>query len=246
MPEVFATGPQLWVKQPRTQMYQPYWGGRVSAALVNALHKRDLSGLTTDQLLVLLLAEIVVPQADGTRLPRSTTPAPGVHHLGRVLAPLQIAALRRHFRAVRDAGMLTTDDHQVVGQRDGIYCEPVALFLQKSLSDDLSMVLGSPVSPSYTWVFRYRTGARLDRHVDRPQCRWNVSLCLDADSEGQVDWPLCFDVDGRDVRVNLQLGEAVLYSGTETPHWRRELTGHPSVTMAFLHYVDPGFVGGRN
>jgi hypothetical protein len=129
--------------------------------------------------------------------------------------------------------------------RDGIYCEAVTLFLQQSLIAVLAPLLPRRPVASYTWVVRYRPGAVLERHTDRPQCRWNVSMCVDRESEQGLpgDWPLWFQLDEGTQRVDLGLGDAVLYSGTETAHWRERLPEQSAVTMALFHYVEDGFKG---
>jgi hypothetical protein len=242
-----ADRPVLWVPQGATGTYQPLWAGealtidRVQAALAGG----DLTDLSEDELLLLLLGEVLLPpdaDSGGSAVP---PPLQGVAHLGRVMSGLQIAAVRHHFRRLRRAGYFQTDHEQVVDRRDGMYCEAVSMFLQRALTSWIGAVTGQKVMPSYTWVMRYRPGAALERHTDRPQCRWNVSLCLDAENDRSdlLDWPIFFDVGGSVRSVNLQMGEAVLYSGTDTPHWRHPLGADEAVTIVFLHYVNADFKG---
>jgi hypothetical protein len=119
------------------------------------------------------------------------------------------------------------------------------MFLQHPLVPWVARVTGETVIPSFTWLMRYQAGAILGRHRDRPQCRWNVSLCVDSENESRdtVDWPLFFKVDGAVRAAYLETGEGVLYSGTETTHWRDQLGKDEAVSFIFLHYVNDGFRG---
>jgi hypothetical protein len=246
----FPSSPTIWVANPSTGLQQPVWGGAAlpDDRLIALIEGRggDLAATTAEERLFLALAELLVPRDRRDATP--STPARGIVKLGRVLAPLQIAALRRHYRSLRLAGYFDTDDTQVREMRDGTYCEYVSLLFQNALVPALSAALRRSILPSYTWVYRYRPGAVLERHVDRPQCRWNVSLCLDLERDDTdiVDWPLFFEVDGERLGVNLQMGEAVLYSGTDTPHWRERSGERDPMTMAFFHYVDVDFAGSRD
>jgi hypothetical protein len=163
-----------------------------------------------------------------------------------VLNPMLIAAARAHFRRMYDAGYFEEDALQCPGMRDGLYCDVVGLLLQRELSPLIAEVVGEPVEPTYTWVKRYRPGAVLTRHTDRPQCRYNVSLAIDAEPESTREhaWPLWIDDRGTAHAARLGLGDAVVYSGTDTPHWREPL-GPGSATMALLHYVATDFHGPR-
>jgi hypothetical protein len=247
-----GAGPVLWVGGPRTHVYLPYWAGpEITFELVEHVRRRQApEALAAEQRLVLLLAQILIPADEA----RAAEPGPAPGHLrehgyvgmGPVVPPLFLAAVRRHFRALRHAGFFLTDEAQVVGQRDGMYCDALAMFLQHALAGLGSRLSGGTLEPTYTWTYRYRPGAVLGRHTDRPQCRWNISLCVDTEDEGdQVDWPLRFQDGGEERSVNLQMGEAVLYSGTDTEHWRERLTGPHGVTFCLFHYVDPGFQGRR-
>jgi hypothetical protein len=168
--------------------------------------------------------------------------------LRSILSPLTIAAARRHFRRLRRAGLFVTDEEQVVGLRAGLYSELSSLHWQAQLAPLLNELVPSRAEPSYTFVMRYAAGAVLKRHTDRPQCKWNVSFCIDMEPRDapQDAWPFFLDVDGRVVEVRLGVGDAVVYSGTDTPHWRDALGPGRAVWMCFFHYVDASFEGTRD
>ena len=87
-------------------------------------------------------------------------------------------------------------------------------------------------------MLRYQPGAVLRRHVDRAQCRWNVSFCVDIEAaDDEAPWPLHIGA-GAGQAVHLGIGDAVVYCGTDVPHWREPLPDGKFVTVCLFHYVD--------
>ncbi len=92
---------------------------------------------------------------------------------------------------------------------------------------------GDKVLPTYSYARLYGHGEALRQHEDRDACELSLSLNLDADEP----WPIWFkSPDGRAVSVAQQPGDAVMYLGCQTPHWREPYTGQ-GCTQVFLHYV---------
>ncbi|MDH6131283.1 hypothetical protein P3T37_000652 [Kitasatospora sp. MAA4] len=253
--EFSSERPIVWVEDPRRGTLAPLWcGGTWGPELRRvAVEGADPRILPPGSLRPLQLAGVLLPRSD------RTAPAPGaveavgtagsggqrVGVLRDLFSPLFLAALRRHFRRLRAEGYFRPDQEQVVDRRDGVYCDSLTLFLQHQLTATVAGWTGRAVRPSYTWVMAYRPGAVLQRHRDRPQCRTNVSFCVDADPEGpRADaWP--FYVEGPDGGLPIQLGvgDAVMYSGTDQDHWRDALAEDRQVTVCLLHYVDADFTG---
>jgi hypothetical protein len=220
----------------------------VARAILRGDHAR-LGELPRNLRQRLALADILVPQASADTAhwdPSSTRTQlqeQGFVVMRDILSPLQVAALRKYYRELRAAGFFHLDRHQVPLGRDGVYCEAVSLFFQQELGRVLNTVLPSPVRPTYTWFFRYRSGAILERHVDRPQCRWNVSVALDYERlvSSEDAWPIYVASGGETHEVRLGIGDALVYSGTDTPHWRDALPRQIAAASVWLfHYVEDG------
>jgi hypothetical protein len=247
--------PVLWVGSPRTGVHLPYWPppAVVDSLLAPGRHTGECApadAYATDERTALVLAEVLLPREPPASDPATgrVVRADGIRHiaLGRLVPPLFLAAIRRYYRALRLAGYFTTDTVQVVGKREGIYGDPVAMFLQSALAAFAGRAVQRTLLPSYTWSYRYLPGATLERHRDRPQCRWNISLCVDTDApDDRVSWPLHLQEDRGPCALPTELGEAVLYSGTDTWHWREPLDSPHAVTFSLFHYVEPGFEGKR-
>ena len=103
--------------------------------------------------------------------------------------------------------------------------------------------------PTYTYTRAYKKGDVLRRHKDRPSCQISTTLHL-----GGNEWPIYIDPTGADNvideykgilkpnapqgnRVDLKVGDMLVYSGCELEHWREAFEGNVCV-QTFLHYND--------
>jgi hypothetical protein len=92
--------------------------------------------------------------------------------------------------------------------------------------------VGEKLYPTYCYARWYKTGAELKPHVDAGPCEVSVSLNLMGDT-----WPINFTKpDGSTVSVSLSPGDAVIYRGTKSCHWRDTFDGKECLQV-FLHYV---------
>ena len=103
--------------------------------------------------------------------------------------------------------------------------------------------------PTYTYTRAYKKGDILKRHKDRPSCQISTTLHLGGDQ-----WPIYIDPTGADNvvdeykgihkpnapqgnRVDLKVGDMLVYRGCELEHWRELFEGNVCV-QTFLHYND--------
>ena len=106
---------------------------------------------------------------------------------------------------------------------------------------------GLELIPTYTYTRLYEKGNILKRHKDRPSCEVSTTLHLGGD-----EWPIFLDPSGQDfvmdeyknihkpgapkgVRVDLKVGDMLIYSGCELEHWREPFQGNVC-SQVFLHY----------
>jgi hypothetical protein len=88
--------------------------------------------------------------------------------------------------------------------------------------------------PTYSYARYYRKGETLEKHTDRPACEVSITLHLGSD---RTPWPIYFTKpNGEVVSVELKAGQAVIYLGIISEHWRDEFKGQEYVQV-FLHYV---------
>ena len=106
---------------------------------------------------------------------------------------------------------------------------------------------GLELIPTYTYTRLYEKGNILKRHKDRPSCEISTTLHLGGD-----EWPIFLDPSGGDfvineqkqtikpgapkgVRVDLKVGDMLIYSGCDLEHWREPFQGN-ICSQVFLHY----------
>ena len=106
---------------------------------------------------------------------------------------------------------------------------------------------GLKLTPAYTYARIYKNGDVLKRHKDRFSCEISTTLNLGGDN-----WPIYLDPTGannilnekknlikpnapKGIKVDLQAGDMLIYSGCELEHWRNKFKGKECI-QAFLHY----------
>jgi len=106
---------------------------------------------------------------------------------------------------------------------------------------------GMDLVPTYSYTRLYEKGNILKRHKDRPSCEISTTLHLGGD-----EWPIFIDPTGGDfvidkhkntikpgapkgVRVDLKVGDMLIYSGCDLEHWREPFQGNVC-SQVFLHY----------
>lgn len=113
---------------------------------------------------------------------------------------------------------------------------------------------GKRLFPTYTFSRWYVPGEKLALHLDRPSCEISATVTLGFD--GDV-WPIYIgepsyeptefefeDFDKNRVfcknvsRIDMNIGDAMIYRGCEMYHWRDEYTQGQWQAQVFLHYVD--------
>ena len=104
--------------------------------------------------------------------------------------------------------------------------------------DEVSNIVGCKLLPTYSYGRVYEKGHFLPFHKDRPACEISLTVHL----HGDTSWPFyIINPQGLPIEVDLQPGDAVLYLGTISHHWRLEYTGK-NYSQVFIHYVREGGV----
>ena len=98
----------------------------------------------------------------------------------------------------------------------------------------MSEVLEEPMFPTYSYARIYANEEVLEKHIDRHACEVSVTLHLGNDG---TDWPIYFTKpNGEEISYTLKPGQAAIYLGMISPHWRDAFKGQEYVQV-FLHYV---------
>lgn len=249
-------GDMVWIKDPAYDALQPFWLGPELSLLLSGARPGDPAPplLSPHMRRVLIMADVLVP--DDYAFPRRKQWAEvvsiasprfqqrGYAPVGGLIHPFHIAALRRYYRHQVRSGRLHLGDDQSPF-RYVSYNNPVARFFHRQLAPAVTAIAGEPVKPSYVYLASYQPGAILEKHTDRAQCEFSITLCLDYSPEPRnaTPWPLHLHTEAGIVTVYQALGDALFYRGCQLPHSRNPLPeGHTS-TSIFFHYVREDFAG---
>ena len=138
------------------------------------------------------------------------------------------------------------DDEQIPGAYSK-YGDWVMETLLQYMRPVMKAKTGLELIPCYSYTRLYEKGNILKRHKDRSSCEISTTLHLGGDP-----WPIFLDPSGanfvidefkqiikpgapKGVRVDLKVGDMLIYSGCELEHWREPFEGNVC-SQVFLHY----------
>ena len=248
-------GTLVWIKDPGLGTVLPFWLGRELADVLSSVKPGDPPPEIPAQVRsVLRMAGVLVsPNYNDEMRSRWAEKVSDLQAAFRqkkyvpiagLIHPFHLAALRRYYRGLIRTGKMSLGDTQT-SRRYVSHNEPVARFFHHQLNNAVAAIVGEPVKPSYVYVASYQSGAELEKHTDREQCEFSISLCLDywPEPRNETPWPLKLQTESGEVAIYQGIGDGLLYRGRELPHWRDRLSeGHTS-TSIFFHYVPASFAG---
>ena len=116
------------------------------------------------------------------------------------------------------------------------YSDTAMETLLEALKVKMEKETGYKLNETYSYARIYKTGDVLHRHKDRYSCEVSTTLHLGGDP-----WPIYLDPTGKQgqagVKVELEPGDMLLYSGCALEHWREAFPGK-DCAQVFLHYND--------
>lgn len=100
-------------------------------------------------------------------------------------------------------------------------------------TNEVTKAVGQTVLPTYCYARLYKHGEILHPHTDRPSCETSLTVHLGGDK----DWAIWITKpNGEEISITLQPGQAVMYKGMISRHWREAFQG-TEYAQVFLHYV---------
>jgi hypothetical protein len=249
-------GTTAWIPRSDTDSLLPFWlSPRLEETLADVALEGSLNSKLRDEDLSILIAagllqtDELVEQQQKHWLGVIARNAEVFHErnyapIRNLIHPFHVAALRRYFRHMIRKGMIWLGDEQC-SRRYGAHNESVARFFHHHLAKTVSAVVGETVKPSYVYSACYVSGAELKKHIDREQCEFSVTFCLDFSPEPdkETPWPIRLDTPQGPASVSQALGDGLVYRGTRVPHYRDVLAEGRTSTSIFFHYVPEGFTG---
>ena len=258
--ELFAgfalQGTIAWVRDANASSLFPFWLGSGLEALVKDLRPNEpipdsfpaFARNILEGAGILVSGESIgQPRGDRADAQQKATTLfqdKGYALVSGLIHPFHIAALRRYYRHRIRTGTIQLGDGQS-SRRYVAYNDSVARFFHRQIARAVSEIAGEPVKPSYVYMASYLSGAELKKHVDREQCEFSVTLCLDYSPEPAVatPWPICLQTPSSTVTVYQSIGDGLAYRGARLPHYRSKLGEGQTSTSIFFHYVAADFTG---
>jgi hypothetical protein len=109
----------------------------------------------------------------------------------------------------------------------------------------LESILGRKLNNTYYYDRFYFPEQELTKHIDRDACE--ISVTVHISTSIKEAWPICIETpDGRNVSLDLEPGDGMIYKGCERPHWREPMPGKKKTWwnkkedyyhQIFFHYV---------
>jgi hypothetical protein len=106
------------------------------------------------------------------------------------------------------------------------YCDLLCELLLVKLQEFVEKNTGLKLSPTYSYTRIYSKGDELKKHTDRIDCEISATLNVGGDM-----WPIFM----KDKKINLDIGDMVIYKGCDIEHWREPFKGE-ICTQIFFHY----------
>lgn len=148
------------------------------------------------------------------------------------LSKQEIDLTRNYFIMKHRSNTKDFDDEQLKNSTCDSYwygdplAESFLLTKLKQIQEETNIEL----NPTYGFARVYTYLAELEKHIDRPECEISVTVMVGSCGE---PWPIY--IDGN--KIDLEIGDAAIYLGCESEHWREEFKGDWHAQF-FLHYVD--------
>ena len=140
-----------------------------------------------------------------------------------------ISPFTEYFGRWNDAQVPNTYSH---------YADIVMETLLQKVKPVMEKHTGLKLSETYSYARIYKKGDILARHKDRYSCEISTTLNLGGDP-----WPIYLDPTGKKnqagIKLTLDKGDMLIYSGCDLEHWREEFTGK-DCGQVFLHYNKAG------
>lgn len=119
-----------------------------------------------------------------------------------------------------------------VSNAPAVYMYPLFVNLLHSKIFFMNDLIGEKLYPTYSYARWYQRGAELKPHVDNESCEISVTLNLGGDT-----WPIYMTAPSGEIcEIVLTPGDAVVYRGMRSEHWREKFAGTECIQV-FLHYV---------
>jgi hypothetical protein len=161
----------------------------------------------------------------------------GYVHIEGFLDPAMVQIMSQYFENKLRRGDWV-EGHEGAEQASKLFCyaDPLTEAVLLAACSEVGNICGKELLPTYSYSRIYQPGDELKPHVDRPSCE--VSVTVNIANKGEVS-PIYMKYGGNEPAVCiLNPGDAVIYKGCKTSHWRNPTLEGQLTVQFMLHYVD--------
>ena len=127
------------------------------------------------------------------------------------------------------------EEHQVEGSA-ARYWYPKYRQTHSKIRKVIEGVIGRRLYDTYYYERFYFTGQELCMHLDRPSCEISVSVHVSTNLK--QPWPIFVrKPNGKNIGIELEPGDGLLYKGCERPHWREKMPEEPEIENLYYHNI---------
>ncbi len=256
--EVALLGAQeiVWIHDPCRHVTLPYWLNELEANQVRRLLAGEFTVNELDEDAKRKFVDIGLVYTDRSlevkhrrwtgrfSCARRNLTGRGYAILPDLIPPTFLESIRQYYRRLLREGFLVFGDDQAT--RHNLHNEPFSSWLHYETESLISHAIPQPIKCSYSYVAAYTSGATLERHTDRIQCEYTLTLAIDATPTfaRSEAWPLYIHLlDGQTAAVRLGPGDGLIMKGRELPHFRTALSENRTSSSLLFHYVLADFKG---
>ena len=113
-----------------------------------------------------------------------------------------------------------------------IYGDILMEVLLTKTKSDIEKITNLKLIETYAYARLYKKNDILKKHTDRFSCEISATLNLGGDN-----WPIYLNNKKKDIKVNLDKGDMLIYKGEVLEHWREPFKGK-NCGQVFFHYND--------
>ena len=116
------------------------------------------------------------------------------------------------------------------------YADPLIETILDEKHKYVENIIDKKLHPTYSYARIYQPGESLKPHIDRSSCEISVTVNVATVGEQSPIWMKYMDYSPKS--FYLKAGDAVIYKGCESLHWREEFNSDQLNVQFMLHYVD--------
>ena len=103
-----------------------------------------------------------------------------------------------------------------------IYAPAPLEALMLNIQPHIEKIVGRPILPSFSFLWIYKKGGKIKKHVDRESI--DIAATLNIKSSEDTPWPLHIQNKDNVISIDTAEGDILVFDGKSNEHWRNKCT----------------------